>query len=68
MVVSRAAKLKMQGGEEIIYDQNFMKGLRNGNVEHSWEVHLGCGRVTSFAEVEGKEMKVVDSDLFGVGE
>lgn len=42
-----------------------MKGMRNGSIEHSWGVHLGCGRVTNFTEVEGKEMKEVDSDIFG---
>lgn len=42
-----------------------MKGLRNESIEHSWEVHLGCGRATSSADVEEKEMKVVDSDVFG---
>lgn len=42
-----------------------MKGLRNGSIEHSCEVHLGCERATSFTGVEGKEMKVVDSDVFG---
>lgn len=40
-----------------------MEGMKKGSIEHSWGVHLGCGRVTSFTEVERKDMKAVYSDV-----
>lgn len=36
-----------------------------GYIEYSWRVSFGCGRVISFIEVVGKEMKKeIDLNIF----